>query len=150
MCSDGFTTGTAFDARTLEGICDLVLEENARRAKSERPLFLLYDQVYWMLTFGAHRHWTPPEVVPESAAYTIFVDGISKAFAATGRVIQPSTPLAAIISRSAFSSVMGAAAWGACFRAGAAGVAAIRLMNDPDQLTRVVTEIGVRFRSQYE
>lgn len=35
-----------------------------------------------------------------------------------------------------------------CFRAGAAGVAAIRLMNDPDQLARVVAEIGVRFRSQ--
>ena len=35
-----------------------------------------------------------------------------------------------------------------CFRAGAAGVAAIRLMNDPDQLARVVEEIGQRFRSQ--
>lgn len=34
-----------------------------------------------------------------------------------------------------------------CFRAGAAGVAAIRLMNDPDQLARVVEEIGLRFRS---
>ncbi|MBA3515473.1 MAG: thiamine phosphate synthase [Pyrinomonadaceae bacterium] len=37
-----------------------------------------------------------------------------------------------------------------CFRAGASGVAAIRLMNDPDQLARVVTEIGARFRSQKE
>jgi thiamine-phosphate pyrophosphorylase len=37
-----------------------------------------------------------------------------------------------------------------CFRAGAAGVAAIRLMNDPDQLARVVAEIGARFRSQEE
>ena len=35
-----------------------------------------------------------------------------------------------------------------CFRAGAAGVAAIRLMNDPDQLARVVAEIEARFRSQ--
>ena len=45
----------------------------------------MYDQVYWMLTFGedaprqagraASRRWRP---------YTIFVDGISKAFAATG------------------------------------------------------------------
>jgi thiamine-phosphate pyrophosphorylase len=31
-----------------------------------------------------------------------------------------------------------------CFLAGAAGVAAIRLMNDPDQLARVVAEIGAR------
>jgi thiamine-phosphate pyrophosphorylase len=37
-----------------------------------------------------------------------------------------------------------------CFRAGAAGVAAIRLMNDPDRLARVVAEIGARFRSQEE
>jgi aspartate aminotransferase len=44
----------------------------------------MWDQVYWMLTFGEARHHTPPELVPESAAYTIFVDGISKAFAATG------------------------------------------------------------------
>lgn len=35
-----------------------------------------------------------------------------------------------------------------CFRAGAAGVAAIRLMNDPDQLARIVAEIGARYRSQ--
>jgi len=35
-----------------------------------------------------------------------------------------------------------------CFRAGAAGVAAIRLMHDPDQLARVVAEIGAKFRSQ--
>jgi thiamine-phosphate pyrophosphorylase len=37
-----------------------------------------------------------------------------------------------------------------CFRAGAAGVAAIRLMNDPNQLAWVVAEIGARFRSQTE
>ncbi|HET8774630.1 MAG TPA: aminotransferase class I/II-fold pyridoxal phosphate-dependent enzyme, partial [Thermoanaerobaculia bacterium] len=64
----------------------LVVDENGRRAGTgERPLFLLWDQVYWMLTFGEeNRHWTPPQVVPEAAAYTIFVDGISKALAATG------------------------------------------------------------------
>jgi len=44
----------------------------------------MWDQVYWMLTFGDAAHHTPPELVPESAAWTIFVDGISKAFAATG------------------------------------------------------------------
>ena len=37
-----------------------------------------------------------------------------------------------------------------CFRAGAAGIAAIRLMNDADQLARVVAEIGTRFRSLEE
>ncbi|MDQ6829615.1 MAG: aminotransferase class I/II-fold pyridoxal phosphate-dependent enzyme, partial [Gemmatimonadota bacterium] len=44
-------TGTAFTEELLGEICDLVLEENARRS-DDRPLFLLYDQVYWMLTFG--------------------------------------------------------------------------------------------------
>lgn len=77
--------GTAFDAGQLAGICDLVLEENARRtATGERPLYLMYDQVYWMLTFGDVTHVTPLQLRPELVAHTILVDGISKAFAATG------------------------------------------------------------------
>ncbi len=77
-------TGTAFTREALEGICDLVLEENARRARRERPLYLLYDQVYWMLTFGSTRHYHPIELRPALEPYTIFIDGISKPFAATG------------------------------------------------------------------
>jgi aspartate aminotransferase len=77
-------TGTLFDAETLSGICDLVLEENTRRAGSERPLYVMYDQVYWMLTLGGTRHVDPVSLRPEMAPYTIYVDGISKAFAATG------------------------------------------------------------------
>ena len=77
-------TGTAFTPDTLAGICDLVLEENARRSASERPLYLMYDQVYWMLTFGDTHHVDPVSLRPEMAPYTIYVDGISKAFAATG------------------------------------------------------------------
>ncbi len=76
--------GTAFGAEALAEVCDLVLEENARRGADERPLYVMYDQVYWMLRFGGVRHVTPPEVRPEMARYTLFVDGISKAFAATG------------------------------------------------------------------
>ncbi len=77
--------GTAFTAEALAEVCDLVLEENRRRAGTgERPLFLMYDQVYWMLTFGDTRHVLPTVLRPEMAAYTIYVDGISKAFAATG------------------------------------------------------------------
>jgi aspartate aminotransferase len=44
----------------------------------------MYDQIYWVLSFGRTRHVTPVELVPEVAPYTVFVDGISKAFAATG------------------------------------------------------------------
>ncbi|HET6230840.1 MAG TPA: aminotransferase class I/II-fold pyridoxal phosphate-dependent enzyme [Longimicrobiaceae bacterium] len=76
--------GTAFTAEQLGGICDLVLEENARRGPGECPLYLLYDQVYWMLTFGDTRHVNPVSLRPEMKEYTVFIDGISKAFAATG------------------------------------------------------------------
>jgi aspartate aminotransferase len=77
-------TGTAFDSSTLGAICDAVLEENARRSRDESPLYLLYDQVYWMLTFGGLSHVVPSVLRPEMAPYTILVDGISKVFAATG------------------------------------------------------------------
>lgn len=77
-------TGTAFTQESLEAICDLVLEENLRRSAAERPLFLMYDQVYWMLTFGATKHFNPVGLRPALKPYTIFVDGISKPFAATG------------------------------------------------------------------
>lgn len=76
-------TGTAFDAAQLSAICDLVLEENARRAGKDRPLFVLYDQVYWMITNGI-KHVDPVSLRPEVAPYVIYVDAISKAFASTG------------------------------------------------------------------
>jgi aspartate aminotransferase len=76
--------GTAFSGDALGEICDLVLEENRRRSADERPLYLMYDQVYWMLTFGGLEHVTPVALRPEIAEYTVFIDGISKPFAATG------------------------------------------------------------------
>ena len=76
--------GTAFDAAALGAICDVVLQENARRGAGERPLYLLYDQVYWRLTFGDTKHVHPLGLRPDMRPYTLYVDGISKAFAATG------------------------------------------------------------------
>jgi aspartate aminotransferase len=76
-------TGTVLGEAQLAEICDVVLEENARRAGSERPLYLLYDQMYWMLTFGVE-HVHPVALRPEMAEHTVYVDGISKSFAATG------------------------------------------------------------------
>ncbi len=76
--------GTCFTADQLGALCDVILEENRRRGAADRPLYLLYDQVYWTLTFGGTPHVTPVGLRPEMRAYTIFVDGISKAFAATG------------------------------------------------------------------
>ena len=76
--------GTAFTAEALGDICDLVLEENRRRGSDEGALYVLYDQVYWQLTFGDTEHVDPVTLRPEMARYTVFVDGISKAFASTG------------------------------------------------------------------
>ena len=85
LCSPLNPAGTAFSSDALHGICEAVLEENRRReARAERPLYVLYDHVYWMLCFGSAHHETPPGLLPEMARYTLFVDGISKSFAATG------------------------------------------------------------------
>jgi aspartate aminotransferase len=97
--------GTSFTAEQLGGICDLVLEENARRARHEAPLFLMYDQVYRTLTFGGLAHVDPVALRPEMAPYTVYVDGISKALAATGvRVGWVAGPLDVI---TAMSSALG-------------------------------------------
>jgi aspartate aminotransferase len=44
----------------------------------------MYDQIYWQLTYGETEHVDPVTLHPEMKAYTIFIDGISKVFAATG------------------------------------------------------------------
>lgn len=84
LCSPLNPTGTVFNKETLSEICDLVLEENKRRGSSQKPLYLMYDQIYWMLTYGATVHYNPVSLRPEMKDYTIFIDGLSKAFAATG------------------------------------------------------------------
>ncbi|MDX1997926.1 MAG: aminotransferase class I/II-fold pyridoxal phosphate-dependent enzyme [Thermoanaerobaculia bacterium] len=77
--------GTGFSADEVRAIATLVVDENRRReARGERPVFLLYDHIYWTLAADSAPHFTPPGLVPEVAKYTLFVDGISKGFAATG------------------------------------------------------------------
>ena len=85
LCTPLNPAGTVLAPDEVQRITEAVVAENRRRDKAgEKPLYLLYDQVYWMLTFGSARHETPVHAVLEAARYTIFVDGISKAFAATG------------------------------------------------------------------
>ncbi len=85
ICTPLNPTGTVMAKDEVERIARLVVDENERRAATgERALLLMWDQVYWMLTFGGYHHYTPPQLVPEVMPYTIFVDGISKSFAATG------------------------------------------------------------------
>lgn len=76
--------GTALSAEALGDICDLILEENQRRPAGERPLYLMYDQVYRALLFDGATHVTPVALRPAMREYTIYVDGISKSCAATG------------------------------------------------------------------
>jgi aspartate aminotransferase len=78
-------TGTVIGRDELQKIAEMVVEENRRRsAGGARPVFLVYDQVYWMLTHGEARHETPVSLVPEVAPYTLLVDALSKSFCATG------------------------------------------------------------------
>ena len=84
LCSPLNPTGTVFTKEALEEICDLVLEENKRRRPEEKKLYVLYDQIYWMLTYGDTEHHSPNTVRPAMKEYTVYVDGISKVFAATG------------------------------------------------------------------
>ena len=85
LCTPLNPAGTVLAPAEVKAIAELVVEENRRREPlGQKPLYLLYDQIYWQLTFGGARHVTPVELVPASAPYVVFVDGISKAFAATG------------------------------------------------------------------
>jgi aspartate aminotransferase len=123
-------TGTAFAADTLRAISEEVVAENARREKSgERPLFVMYDHVYWTLCFGDTAHVTPPGLVPEAARYTVFIDGISKAFAATGvRVGWAVGPTDIIARMSAIIGHMGA------WAPRAEQIGTMALLNQPDAI----------------
>jgi len=84
LCSPLNPTGTVFTREGLEEICELILEENNSRNENEKPLYLMYDQIYWVLTFGDTEHYNPVSLLPEMRDYTVFIDGLSKTFAATG------------------------------------------------------------------
>ncbi len=84
LCSPQNPTGTTLSKSALEEICDLVLQENASRSSEEKKLYIMFDQMYGTLTFGNTKHYNPVSLRPEMKNYTIFIDGISKAFSATG------------------------------------------------------------------
>lgn len=84
LCSPQNPTGTVFTKEGLEAICDLVLAENKRRGPDAKPVYVMYDQIYWALTYGDVKHYDPVSLRPEMRNYTVYVDGISKSLAATG------------------------------------------------------------------
>jgi len=83
LCSPLNPTGTMFTREQLEEICDIVIEENKSRTTDEKPLYIMYDQIYSLLTFDKE-HVNPVSLRPELKDYTIYIDGISKCLAATG------------------------------------------------------------------
>jgi len=99
LCSPQNPTGTTISHKDLSAICELVLEENARRGAGEKKLFLLYDQMYWQLTYGEIRHYDPVSLYPAIREYTVYIDAISKVFAATGVRVGWSFGPAEIISK---------------------------------------------------
>lgn len=84
LCTPQNPTGTTLSKEALEKICDLVLEENASRSDTDKKLYIMFDQMYWTLTFGNTQHYNPVSLRPKMKEFTIFIDGISKAFSATG------------------------------------------------------------------
>lgn len=143
-------TGTAFGKSALAGICEAVLAENeARQGRGERPLFVLYDHIYWMLCFGSVEHVTPPQLCPELARYTLFADGISKSFAATGLRVGWAVGPADVIER--MSALLGhVGTWAPR----AEQLATIGLLDDPEAIrayhARFKPEISKRLTRLHE
>ncbi|HEV8611918.1 MAG TPA: aminotransferase class I/II-fold pyridoxal phosphate-dependent enzyme, partial [Gemmatimonadales bacterium] len=100
LCSPGNPTGTVLPPEALRAILEAVVEENGRRsARRLAPLFVLYDLMYGSLVFGDTLPAHPLALVPEAAPWVITVDGISKAFAATGLRVGWVTAAPAVIAR---------------------------------------------------
>jgi len=78
-------SGTVFEKDILKEILDGIVEENKKREKENRkPLYVFYDMIYWILVYGDTKHYNPIELNPAIRDYVVFIDGISKCFAATG------------------------------------------------------------------
>jgi len=84
LCTPQNPTGTTLSKDSLSQICDLIIEENNQRAADEKKLYLMFDQMYWTLTYGDTVHYNPIALNPAMKPYTIYIDGISKVFSATG------------------------------------------------------------------
>jgi aspartate aminotransferase len=99
LCSPQNPTGTTFKKADLKEICDLIVAENERRSVTEKKLYLMYDQMYCQLTYGTIKHYDPVSLNPKMRDYTVFVDAVSKVFAATGVRVGWSMGPAAILNK---------------------------------------------------
>jgi len=149
LCSPLNPTGTTFQKEELESICDLVIEENEKRGEDEKRLYLMYDQIYWTLTFGDTRHFNPVSLRPKMKDYTIFIDGISKAFASTGvRVGWAMGPAEVIIKMRSLNSHVGS--WAPMAEQKAVARFLLNKKAIEDYLKHFKKEIEIRLRQIYE
>lgn len=84
LCSPQNPTGTTLEREELQKICDLVIAENESRKDGQKKLYVMFDQMYWTLTYGTTTHYTPIAANEKMRDYSIIIGGISKMFAATG------------------------------------------------------------------
>jgi aspartate aminotransferase len=84
LCSPQNPTGTIYSRSQLQAICDMNVKENNSRKEGEKKCYLLYDQMYGLLTYDNSVHYHPSALNPEMRPYTISIDAMSKSFAATG------------------------------------------------------------------
>jgi aspartate aminotransferase len=139
-------TGTVIDPKVLQGICEMIVEENRRRERvGGKALWLCYDQVYWQLVFGDVQHATPPVVCADVAPYTIILDAASKSFAATGlRVGWAVMPPAA---RQRMADILGhVGAWAPRPEQ----VAMAALLDDEDVVSRYLIDQRARVRERLD
>ena len=137
LCSPLNPTGTVFTKEGLQEICSLVLAENEKRAaEGRKPLYVLYDQIYWALTHGVE-HVDPVTTDPKMRPYTLFVDGISKSLAATGvRVGWTFGPKAIIDKMKSVLSHIGA------WAPRAEQIAAAHFLADSQAYDKAISEIN--------
>lgn len=149
LCSPQNPTGTTFTRQALEEICDMVIDENKSRKANQKKLYVLYDQMYWQLTYGNIQHYDPVSLRPEMRAYTVYVDAISKCFAATGvRVGWSMGPEPVLSKMKAILSHIGAWAPMAEQKAVASFLQQKETVNS--YLEHFKAEISLRLRKIYE
>lgn len=149
LCSPQNPTGTVYSREGLLDICDLVLEENKKRGNSRKPVYVMYDQIYWALTSNGVSHFNPVSLRSEMKNYTVFVDGISKSLAATGvRVGWSMGPKFIIDKMKAILTHIGA------WAPKAEQVATARFLNEFDSYDKFLNDqkakINVRLQKFYE
>jgi len=145
LCSPQNPTGTLLERQQLQDICDLVMQENRRREPGQKPLYVMFDQVYWMLTFGHAEFHHPLKLCPEIRPYAVFIDGVSKSMAGTGvRVGWANGPEHIIAPMRAFIAHIGA--WAPRPEQIAVG----RFLDESDALDRFLSGFRLQLQSRLD